>query len=93
MASMLDLTTVNWWNDRITRNFIAEHEAELTDPESMSPDFLSEAATYCTEYENPFSEELVKRAGMWNQYTECFDPYERRRIIRTAAKSFGILLC
>lgn len=91
MAKM-DLTTVNWRDDRITKNFIAEHEAELTDPESMSPDFLSEATTYCRKCENPFSEELVKRAGMWNKYAECFDPNERRRIIRTAAKSFGILL-
>lgn len=90
---MLDLTLVNWWNDRVTRNFIAEHESDLIDPSSMSPDFLSEAATYCREYENPFSEELVRKAGMWDRYSACYDPKERRKIIGNAAKAFGIILC
>ncbi len=89
---MLDLTLVNWWNDRITRNFIVEHEAELANPESMSPVFLAEAATYCREYESPFSEELVRKAGMWDRYTGCYDPKERRKIIHGAAKSFGIIM-
>jgi len=61
---MLDLTQVNWRQDSITRRYIAEHETELTDPTSMTPDLLAGTTTYCQSLTNPYAEELARRGGL-----------------------------
>ena len=42
---MLDLEQINWWQDSVTRSYIAAHEAELIDPSSMSPELLALTTT------------------------------------------------
>ena len=88
---MLDLEQINWWQDSFTRNFIAVHEAELTDPSSMSPDLLELTSTYCQNLTNPYAEELAKRAGLLEKYLRTSDE-ERADVVRRAAKGFNIVL-
>ena len=88
---MLDLEQVNWRKDVFTQRFIAEHEAELADPPSMSPALLAGAITYCWDIGNPYAEELARRAGMLEKYL-CTSGAERADVVRRAAKGFNILL-
>lgn len=88
---MLDLEQINWWPDGITRRYIAAHEAELTDPSSMSPDLLALTTTYCQNLVNPYAEELAKRAGLLEKYLHASDE-ERADIVRRATKGFNIVL-
>lgn len=88
---MLDLKQINWWQDSITRRYIASHEAELIDPSSMSPDLLALTTTYCQNLTNPYAEELTKRAGLLEKYLRTSDG-ERADIVRRAAKAFCIEL-
>lgn len=88
---MLDLLQVNWRRDSITRRYVTDHETVLSAPESMSPAMLAEAATYCRVVTNPYVEELVKRAGLWEKYLSASE-IDRANIIQRAAKSFNILL-
>ena len=88
---MLDLEQIDWWQDSFTRNFIAAHEAELTDPSSMSPDLLALTSTYCQNLTNPYAEELAKRAGLLEKYLRTSDE-ERTDVVRRAAKGFNIVL-
>ena len=88
---MLDLEQINWWKDSVTHRYIAAHEAELTDPPSMSPDLLALTTTYCQTLTNPYAEELAKRAGLLEKYLRTSDE-ERADIVRRAAKRFNIVL-
>ena len=88
---MLDLKQVNWWQDSVTRRYIAAHEDELTDPSSMSPDLLALTTTYCQNLTNPYAEELAERAGLLEKYLRTFAE-ERAGIVRRAAKGFNIVL-
>jgi len=84
---------VNWRQDGITRRYIAEHEAELTDPTSMTPDLLAGTTTYCQTLTNPYVEELVRRAGLWKKYMDAYyDDVKRANVVRRAAKAFNIEL-
>ena len=88
---MLDLKQINWWQDSVTRSYIAAHEAELIDPSSMSPELLALTTTYCQNLTNPYAEELAKRAGLLEKYLHTSDE-ERTDIIQRAAKGFNIVL-
>ena len=88
---MLDLKQINWWQDSVTRRYIAVHEAELTDPPSMSPELLALTTTYCQNLINPYAEELAKRAGVLEKYLRTSDE-ECADIVRRAAKGFNIML-
>ena len=88
---MLDLEQVNWRQDSVTCRYIAAHEAELTDPSSMSPDLLALTTTYCQNLTNPYAEELVQRAGLLEKYL-CTSDEKRADIVRRAAKGFNIIL-
>ena len=83
---------INWRNDRITRQYQEDHADVLADLSAMTPFQLCEASTYCDNWENPFTEELVKRAGSYSQYSETLQRSDRIKIIQDAAKSFGIKL-
>ena len=83
---------INWKSDRITRKFIENHSDELSDIAAMTPAQLCEASTYCDDWENPFTKEIVSRAGSLRRYQEAHDKSERIKIIKSAAKSFNIQL-
>lgn len=89
---MIDLTQINWKHDKVTLRFISAHEAELVDPSAMSPQLIAEAITYCQTFENPYSEELVGRAGSLKRYNACKEPEKRIEIVRAAARAFGMRL-
>ncbi len=88
---MINLEQVNWREDAVTRRFIAKHEAELTDPSSMTPDLLADATTYCQGDTNPYAEELARRAGMLKKYRYTSGK-KRYEVVCRAAKCFNILL-
>ena len=89
---MLNLSKVNWYEDGLTRNFIQKHRAGLENPESLDVGVLTEAITYCQTYDNPFSEELVRRAGSIQRYRACTDTDKKIQIIKAAGVAFGHIL-
>ena len=88
---MLDLEQIDWRQDDITRRYVTEHEAELADPSAASPFSLASAITYCQSIDNPYAEELARRAGLLEKYLRA-SGIERTDIVRRAAKSFNISL-
>lgn len=88
----LELSSIEWKNDSITRNFVNENARELVAPSKMEPSNLATATTYCKTNINPYAEELMRRAGNLEAFNATIDPAERGKILRNAAKSFGILL-
>lgn len=88
---MLDLTQVNWRQDGATRRYVEVYEDELSNPSSMSPSMLAGATTYCRDSVNPYSEELVRRAGLIEKYL-CTTGVDQTDVVRQAAKGFNILL-
>ena len=58
----------------------------------MEPTKLADAATYCATINNPYAEELTKRAGNNEAFRTASDPTERMKILQNAAKAFGIRL-
>lgn len=89
---MIDLTQIDWKNDNVTLRFISAYKTELVDPSAMPPKLIAEAITYCQTFENPYSEELVRRAGSLKRYHACKETTERIEIVRAAARAFGIKL-
>ena len=87
----IDLEQVNWRQDDITYRYVSEHETELTEPSAMSPYSLASATTYCQDIDNPYAEELAKRAGLWEKYLST-SGVERADVVRRAAKGFNIEL-
>ena len=83
---------INWKSDRITKKFIAQSADKFSNIAAMTPAELCEASTYGTDWENPFTEELVKRAGSLPRYHKTHNKAERIQIIKSAAKSFNIQL-
>lgn len=88
----LELSSIEWKNDSITCNFVNENARELVTPNKMAPSNLATATTYCKTNINPYAEELMRRAGNFEAFNATNDPAERGKILRNAAKSFGILL-
>lgn len=87
-----ELSSVNWKKDTITGNFRRDNAGELLHPEKMEASRLATALTYCETNENPYAEELLRRAGNLAAFTETGDQHKRGEILRNAAKAFGILL-
>ena len=83
-----------WREDNITLKYVAENANMLSEPANMTPDDLTEAITYCTTYDNPFSVELIKRAGLLDNglNTELFDKkfHINSKIVKKAARAFNI---
>ena len=88
----IDLSTVCWRNDRITRRFVSENAAELEYPTKIPPVRLGEVSTYCSSNDNPYSKALVLKAGLSEQFQRAADAREQAAIIRKAAEHFGFLL-
>ena len=88
---MLNLQDINWRQDSVTRRYIKEHKIELTTPNSMSPEQLAGATTFCQDVFNPYAEELTRRAGLLEQY--LYTPgISRIDVVREAARRFNIQL-
>lgn len=88
----IDLSKVNWHRDTVTEHYIKDHEAMLKDPKSMTPSDLCGAVTYCQTVENPYAEELTLRAGVQEKFHEADSLLDKAKVLRTAAKAFGITL-
>ena len=86
---MIDIENVNWKNDSITRRYIEDMGEILKRPARLSAARLAEACTYCTSNDNPYAYELLDRAGLFEKY-RLADYEEGAKILRKAAKSFGI---
>ena len=86
---MIDLTTVDWRNDWITRRYVKENEAKLSNPRKMTPAELGDATTYCKTLYDPYAEELMRRAGNLEAFRCATTDSERMKILNNAAKSFG----
>ena len=86
---MIDLSTVNWINDSITRDYVKENAGILASPEDMDPGELGDAVTYCESIFNPYAEELMRRAGNLDAFCAATDIKEKNKILNNAAKSFG----
>ena len=87
-----ELERINWRNDGITRRYVEEHRIELLCILSMTPSQLATTVTYCVNCDNPYAEELSRRAGMELQYDRASDPVERAELTTKAAAHFGITL-
>ena len=87
-----ELSSVNWKKDTITGNFRRDNAGELLHPEKMKASRLATALTYCETNENPYAEELMRRAGNLATFKATIDQRKRGEILRNAAKSFGIVL-
>lgn len=88
-----ELSSVDWKMDIIAGAFKRRNTEELLFPDKMTPSRLAEACTYCSTIHNPYAEELMRRAGNLGSFQSSNDEAERGRILRNAAKSFGIVLC
>lgn len=80
-------------DDFVTRRYLLNHAEELQDIGSMTPAQLADAGTYCRSVVNPFSMELVKRAGYTLEFERASTDEDKARTLRKAAKeAFGIIL-
>ena len=92
MKNTINLSKVNWYNDGITEHFTRENASELIHPETMEENRLATAASFCKSIDNPYAEELIKRAGRIETFKSAKTATERMSIFRESAKSFGIIL-
>jgi len=88
----IDISDVEWKDDGITRRYVADRAKELKNPSKMEPTKLADTATYCATINNPYAEELTKRAGNSEAFRTASDPTKRMKILQNAAKAFGITL-
>ncbi len=88
-----ELSSVDWKKDTVTGAFKRTNTEELLFPNEMAPARLANAITYCESICNPYAEELMRRAGNLAAFQESNDEAERGKILRNAAKAFGIVLC
>lgn len=86
------IAEVPWKNDSITRNFVIENEEKLRCPNKMSRKLLCEAITYCDSIDNIYAIELLNRARFLKKFKDLTDIYDKGKILRKAAKHFGIIL-
>ena len=85
--SSFELSRVCWKSDTITANYVHNNAEDLLDLTGMAPTKLAEVATYCKTNENPYADELIRRAGCKQAPDES-----RGALLRRAAKAFGILI-
>ena len=89
---MADLSLVDWKKDFITKRYITENENLLRAPSRMTPHQLAVACTYCETINNPFAEQLTKRAGNIEAFRNALDIKEKRKALDRACAAFGIKL-
>lgn len=79
-------------DDEATRRWLERHAGEYENPAAMTPAMLADACTYCRSVDNPFARELIMRAGNYREFVWATDDAEKGKVLRAAAKSFGITL-
>lgn len=87
-----ELRSINWKKDALTTNYVRENADDLLHPEKMSVSGLCDAITYCVSIDNPYSVELLSRAGYLYWFNIAKTSRERMEILREAAMSFRIIL-
>lgn len=88
----MNIGEVNWRNDAITRYFIATHQ-DLSNPSKMTDFNLAIAATYCLTCENPYAEEICRRADMEDKYARAATCEEKNLVVCAAAYELGMRIC
>lgn len=83
---------INWKKDGLTANFVRENAAELLYPEKMTEKRLCDAITYCISINNPYTVELLSRAGYLFWFNIAKTSKERMEILREAAMRYRIIL-
>lgn len=86
-AETIDIRTVCWRCDPITRRHVASHRLHLSRPDIMEPRDLADACTYCYSINNPYAAELIRRSGCHRRPEESDGA-----LLRRAASAFGITL-
>ena len=87
----MKLTEQNIWkNDFVTRIFKREEGARLNAPSRMNIKELANACTYCISWENPYSEELMKRSGHLSMFNDSHSEKDKRAILNKSYKYHGI---
>lgn len=91
----MEITDINWKQDRITERYVEENRELLAAHEKMTPSQLATTITYCASWINPYSEELIRKAGhnkpapvYWTEEEE----HEYGKYVKAAAKQFGITI-
>lgn len=90
--SFIDLASVDWRQDRITRDYVERNREKLSAPEQMSPRELGDAVTYCRSAWNPFSEELMRRSGHLEAFREATTDRERAEVLKSSCRYHGFML-
>lgn len=85
----MNIDSINWRNDGITRAFIRDHYDELIHPETMKAAALGVACTYCKTIENPYARELMKRSGHIAKYDSTYNQDEEFDIFRKSCRYHG----
>ena len=78
-----------WRDDAATRLFIRDKGDVLSRPDEMTDDQLAEAVTYCKTVENPFAQELCRRAGFIEEWKSARDWKKRCKVFEEAALRLG----
>lgn len=89
---MIELSSVEWRNDGITREYVEEHREQLEQPEKMKPGKLGEACTYCKTIDNPYAYEIMRRSGHLDKFLSTFETKGRGEILRAACRYHGFML-
>lgn len=89
---MIDIESVNWYEDSVTKKYVEENAAALADPPKMSVEELGTACTYCDSVHNPYAEELCRLAGSLRKFQEANDNKEACAVLYRAARAFGFEL-
>ena len=87
----MNIGEVNWRPDGYTWRYITDHP-ELQQPKRMTAFDLAVATTYCMTSQNPYAEELCRRAGMSDQYTRAETCELKTAVVRKAAEHFNMKL-
>ena len=88
----LDLKSIEWKRDRITREFVEENRDMLMQPSQMEPRKLGEAVTYCQSAWNPFSYELMRRSGHLEEFRSARTEKEKSKILDKSCRYHGFML-
>ena len=88
----MDIRSVQWKNDFVTRAFLREHGEDITDVETMTASDLASTLTYCKTVDNPYAKELVNRTGALEDFNRAEKLKDKNKILRAECKKFGIQL-
>ena len=79
-----------WKNDSVTRSYKKEHSDILNAPSKMSTRELADACTYCNNWNNPYAIQIIKKAGLYDQYDSTRNLKHKHEVFDKACAGFGI---